>query len=164
MVTEFNFIFGDISKSFKMTEHKPFNYYHITPIQIRFNDIDQLGHVTNSVYQQYLDLGKMSYFNDVLKELMDWEIEGLILASISIDYINPIKLNDKVVVRTKIYSIGNKSLKMSQEIFDESTGKIIASSKATMVAYSNKNESTIMVPERWRRSIIAFERDVLFKV
>jgi acyl-CoA thioester hydrolase len=147
-----------------MKEHKPFNYFHSTPIQIRFNDIDQLGHVTNSVYQQYFDLGRMEYFNEVLKEQMDWEVEGLILASISIEYLNPIKLYDKVVVRSKIHHIGNKSLKMSQDLFDESTGKIAATSKATMVGYSNKDESTIRIPERWRKSIFAYEHDTLFEV
>jgi acyl-CoA thioester hydrolase len=147
-----------------MTEHKPMTYFHLTPIQIRFNDIDQLGHVTNSVYQQYFDLGKMSYFNKVLKEKMDWEIEGLILASISIDFLNSIRQNDRVVVRTKVYHIGNKSLKMSQDILDESTDKITATSKSTMVAFSNKNESTIKIPEHWRKSIIAYEHDILFEV
>lgn len=147
-----------------MKEHKPFNYFHSTPIQIRFNDIDQLGHATNSVYQQYFDLGRMEYFNEVLKEQMDWEVEGLILASISIEYLNPIKLYDKVIVRSKIHHIGNKSLKMSQDLFDESTGKIAATSKATMVGYSNKYESTIRIPERWRKSIFAYEHDTLFEV
>ena len=147
-----------------MKDLKLQTFFHNTPIQIRFNDIDQLGHVTNSVYQQYFDLGKMSYFNKVLAEQMDWEIEGLILASITIDYINSIKLYDKVIVRSKIYHIGNKSLKMSQNLFDESTGLVAATSKSTMVAFSNKNQSSIKVPERWRERILAFEHDTLFEV
>lgn len=43
--------------------HITHTYFHSTPIQIRFNDIDQLGHATNSVYQQYFDLGKMAYLD-----------------------------------------------------------------------------------------------------
>jgi len=144
--------------------HNPLTYFHSTPIQIRFNDIDQLGHVTNSVYQQYLDLGKMSYFDEVLKERMDWEEGGLILASINIEFINSIKLYDRVIVRTKIYHIGNKSLKMSQDLFDESTGQVVATSKSTMVAFSNKKQTTIKVLERWRERILAFEHDTLFEV
>lgn len=147
-----------------MKEKKTLDYFHSTPIQIRFNDIDQLGHATNSVYQQYFDLGKMSYFNEVLAEQMDWEIQGLILASITIDYINSIKLYDKVIVRSKIYHIGNKSLKMSQDLFDESTGLVAATSSSTMVAFSNNNQSTIKIPERWRERILAFEHDTLFEV
>lgn len=145
-------------------DNNNFSYHHSTPIQIRFNDIDQLGHATNSVYQQYFDLGKMNYFNKVLEEQMDWEAEGLILASITIDYLTPIFLNDKVMVRSKIYQIGNKSLKMSQDLFDESTGQVAATSKSTMVCFSNKQQSTLVIPKRWRDRIAAFEHDTLFEV
>ncbi len=147
-----------------MTEQRLVNYFHITPIQIRFNDIDKLDHVTNSVYQQYFDLGKMDYFNDVLQEQMNWEDVGLILASISIDFVNPIKLFDKIIVRTKIHHIGNKSLKMVQELYNKSTGKIAATSKSTMVGYNNAKEITVIIPERWRKRIITYEHDILFKV
>ncbi len=147
-----------------MKEQKPLSYFHITPLQIRFNDIDKLGHATNSVYQQYFDLGRMAYFNDVLKEKMNWEDEGLILVSINIEYLNPIKLYDQVIVRTKIYSIGNKSLKMSQEIVNQSTAKVASTSKATMVGYNNNSESSIPVPARWRKMIADYESDILFEV
>lgn len=42
------------------------NFKHITPIQIRFNDIDHLGHVNNNAYFAYYDLGKERYIIDVL--------------------------------------------------------------------------------------------------
>lgn len=147
-----------------MTEQKQVNFFHITPIQIRFNDIDKLNHVTNSVYQQYFDLGKMDYFNDVLQEQMNWEDVGLILASISIDYLNPIRLFDEIIVLTKIHHIGNKSLKMSQELYNKSTENIAATSKSTMVGYNNSKEITVIIPERWRKRIITYEHDILFKV
>lgn len=147
-----------------MKNQKPFSYFHSTPIQIRFNDIDQLGHVTNSVYQQYFDLGRMAYFREVLEEPMDWNIEGLILAGINIDYINSIELYDTIIVRTKIVHLGNKSLKMSQELFDQTSGEVCATSNSTMVAYCNSSKSTLPIPERWRKKIASYERDILFEV
>ena len=33
-----------------------------TPIQLRFNDIDQMGHVNNAVIMEFFDYGKMKYF------------------------------------------------------------------------------------------------------
>ena len=36
-----------------------------TPIQLRFNDIDQMGHVNNAVIMEFLDLGKSEYFTSV---------------------------------------------------------------------------------------------------
>ena len=147
-----------------MKDQQPLNYFHISPLQIRFNDFDNLGHTNNSVYQQYFDLGRLAYFNDVLDEQMDWKDEGLILVSITIDFQKPIKLYEHAIVRTKIYHLGNKSLKMSQEIFNQTTGEVAASSKSTMVGYSNNTESSIPIPERWRKKIARYEQDTLFEV
>ena len=33
-------------------------FKHTLPVQLRFNDIDALGHVNNSIYFTFYDLGK----------------------------------------------------------------------------------------------------------
>ena len=86
-------------------------FHHIVPIQIRFNDTDQLEHVNNSVYQQYYDLGRLDYFEDVLHEHMNWEVEGLIMASITIDFLMPIRLFDKIEVRARFMRLVTKASK-----------------------------------------------------
>ena len=47
-----------------MEEEIKFN--HSMPAQIRFSDVDQFGHVNNSVYFSLYDLAKTTYFQDVL--------------------------------------------------------------------------------------------------
>jgi len=139
---------------------KDTKHNHSYSIQLRFNDIDTLGHATNSVYQQYFDLGRMAYFNDVLKETLDWNEEGLILVSISINYLAPIKLYDKIEVRTKISKLGNKSLDMEQQVYNLTTGTVAADSKAVMVGFCGKDERSIPIPSRWRERITYFEKDI----
>jgi len=136
---------------------------HKTDVQIRFNDVDILGHVNNAVYQYYFDLARVNYFTDVLGEHeADFHAEALIVASIKVDYIMPVYLKDKIYVTTKITTIGNKSLTMTQKVFDEKK-QLKASSETRMVAYSTKEQSTISIPERWKISISNFEKDVTFK-
>ena len=36
-------------------------FFHETPLQIRFNDVDVMGHVNNSVYQNYFDVARLRY-------------------------------------------------------------------------------------------------------
>ena len=43
------------------------DFHHSIPVQIRFNDIDMLGHVNNTVYFSFFDLGKARYFEEVKK-------------------------------------------------------------------------------------------------
>ena len=144
-----------------MRSLKSLSFNHRTPIQIRFNDIDKLEHVNNSVYQQFYDLGRVAYFDDVLQEQMDWNIEGLILASITIEFLVSIKLHDRIEVRTKVFEIGNKSLKMVQELYNLTTGAISSSSQSVMVNYSNGQGKTLLIPEKWRGRIMSFEGDLL---
>lgn len=33
-------------------------FHHQLPIQLRFNDVDKFGHVNNTVYFSFYDLGK----------------------------------------------------------------------------------------------------------
>lgn len=40
-------------------------FKHSVPVQLRFNDADALGHVNNSVYFTFYDLGKTEYFKAV---------------------------------------------------------------------------------------------------
>jgi acyl-CoA thioester hydrolase len=72
-----------------MENQLPFN--SIIPIQVRFNDVDMLGHVSNTVYQNYYDAGKLHYFEEVLPD-MDYVKTGVIAASVKIDYLKPILL------------------------------------------------------------------------
>lgn len=136
-------------------------YLHSCNLQIRFNDVDMLGHVTNSAYPQYFDLGRMAYINEVFGEQMSWNREGLILVSISINFLNSIKLYDKVQVRTKVVRIGYKSLEMAQDILNETTSRIAATSSAVLVGYNGMEEVSIPIPERWRGQIAKFEKDLL---
>lgn len=141
-----------------------YQFFHTHPLQIRFNDIDVLGHTTNSVYQQYFDLGRLQYFNDVLQERMDFRKEGLILANITVNYLSPIKLYDSIEVRTKVISLGNKSLEMLQQIYNLTSQSVAAESKGIMVGFCGDENVTIPIPQRWKKSFSEFERDIVFKL
>ena len=104
----------------------------------------------------------MEYFSDVLQEQMDWQEEGLILVSININYLAPVKLYDEIEVRTKIVKLGNKSLEMVQQVYNLTNQSVAAESKSIMVGFSGKIQQSIPVAERWRKRIANFEKDIDF--
>lgn len=134
------------------------SFKHFSPVQIRFNDIDILGHVNNAVHQYYFDIARLDYFRDVFKESVDWKEEALVLASITVDYVQPILIDDSIEVCTCINHIGNKSIRMMQEIVDRETREVKSSSRSVLVAYHNRLMSAIPVPERWKEKIREFEK------
>lgn len=130
-----------------------------TDIQVRFNDIDGLGHVNNSVYSQYFDQGRMHYFNNLNNgKPVDWHEARLIIASTHINFLKPILLHEQIDVRTAVYRLGNKSLKMFQQLTDKTSGEIKATCKSVMVGFEPETNQSIILPDFWRKAIEAFEQ------
>ncbi len=132
-------------------------YKHKTNIQIRFNDIDIAGHVNNAVHLYYYDYGRMQYFNKIFSNTINWKKEGLVLANIDINYINPIFLDDTIFVETKIIKFGNKSLEMHQQITDANNGQIKSESKSILVGYDYETKLSHKIKNDWKKSVINFE-------
>lgn len=133
------------------------DFNHKKRIQIRFGDIDIMGHVNNGVQLSYLDLGRLDYFEQVYGQTIDWNDAALIVAHLEIDYLSPILLKDKIEVHTCIHKIGNKSVSMTQNIVDIATGEIKTRTNQVMVAYSQKFGESIKVPETLKIRIREFE-------
>ena len=46
---------------------------HRTPIQIRFKDVDALGHVNNANHLSYFEYARIRFFDDLIGTEIDWE-------------------------------------------------------------------------------------------
>ena len=139
------------------------DYRHITPIQVRFNDIDIMGHVNNAVHQNYFDIARISYFRTVLSQDIDWHSFSVVIASIHIDFYRPVLLQESASVRSRIEQIGDKSLTMIQELFNPLTGEVKSFNRAILVGYSVKQETTSGIPENWKSDMIRFEGKISMK-
>lgn len=128
-----------------------------TEIQIRFSDIDILQHVNNVVLQEYYDLGKSDYFKEVLKLPIVWNERGFIAAATNSSYIAEVKINDDIVVTTRVSKIGTKSITIYQEIIARNCGMVKSTSTSVLVAFDIVNHVSIEIPEHWREDIEKYE-------
>ncbi len=124
------------------------------PIQIRFKDIDKLGHVNHANHITYFELARMAYFetfagNDIQ---IDWENEGIILAKVEMEYKQPILLEDNVFAYTWVSRLGSKSFDMTCSIVRVVNGieTEVAKGMATLVCFNYKTHESITVPEAWK--------------
>ena len=105
-----------------------------TPIMLRFTDIDPLGHVSNSVYPQFLDMGRIDMYHAIEAEIEKLKLTDVqpinVVASLKIDFISEVRLEHEVHVETWCERIGNKSMTLGQEIFtDDGVGTLISNSR-----------------------------------
>jgi len=140
-----------------LSQHRIMNCNHKKKIQIRFGDIDIMGHVNNGVQLSYLDLGRLDYFEQVYGQTINWNDAALIVAHLEIDYLSPILLKDKIEVHTHIHKIGTKSVGMTQTIVDSISGEVKTQTTQVMVAYSQKLGESIEVPETLKIRIREFQ-------
>ncbi len=134
----------------------------ILPIQVRFSDVDMMGHVSNTIYQNYYDSGKVHYFDKVLPDL-DYVNIGVVGASIRIDYLKPIYMKTHILVETRVAVLGHKSLTIEHCLVDELTGELLSTCSAVLVCYDLKEKKSIPIPVHWRKNILAYDENVIVK-
>ena len=132
-------------------------FKHTVPLQLRFNDIDALGHVNNSVYFTFYDLGKARYFEEIKQNPINWNKAELVIANIHADFLSPVFMHEKIAVQTAAISIGNKSLKVAQRIINTETGETKATCETILVGFDSATFSTQQISEAWREGISRYE-------
>lgn len=138
-------------------EEPQYNFKHHMPIQIRFSDIDLLGHVNNAVYMNYFDMAKTRYFEAVKGDTMDWSRSDVVVANVNINFYVPVFFNDEVVVKTKVVRLGNKSMDMVQQIEDVNTGSVKTICHTVMVGFDVPTSTSKPLSDKWKENLRKFE-------
>lgn len=138
-------------------------FHHCYPLQLRFNDIDSLGHVNNSVYFTFYDLGKSRYFETVKKQSIDWRKADVVIANVNADFLSPIYSYEQVAVETCCVEIGNRSFKLMQRIVNTTTGEVKGICRTIMVGFDVEAGVSAPISDEWKDAIRQFEGSDLAK-
>jgi acyl-CoA thioester hydrolase len=129
------------------------DYSFATDVDVRFRDLDTMGHVNNAVYATYFEHARVAYFEEVLDVPLR-ETES-VLASLEIDFRRPVEIDDDVTVALRVPELGETSLPMEYEVRAGET--IAATGETVQVAVDSETKSSRPIPDEWREDIRAFE-------
>jgi acyl-CoA thioester hydrolase len=132
-------------------------FNHQEKVQIRFKDIDVLGHVNNAVQMVYFDYGKVKYFEALKNGVIEWKDVDLVIVNVNIDFKEPILISNYIVVKTKVYEIGNRSIKLIQVLEDYKTNRIKSICRTVMCGFDQKTNKSLQINDEWRDLISRFE-------
>ena len=132
-------------------------FKHTIPIQLRFNDFDTLGHVNNSVYFSFYDLGKTDYFRNVIPEMTTDQHVGVVIANIQVNFLLPVYPQENVAVQTAVTEIGHKSFKLLQQLIDLDTNEVKCICNTVMVGFDAQTKTTRPIYDEWRKAINQYE-------
>lgn len=131
-------------------------FNHTLPIQLRFNDVDKFGHVNNTVYFSFYDLGKTEYFASVCPHV-DWEKDGIVVVHIEADFLAQIFATDHIAVQTAVSEIGTKSFHLTQRVIDFETNEVKCICNSVMVTFDLENHVSKPLTEEWINAICKYE-------
>ena len=106
-----------------MIEISPFE------VQVRFADIDFLGHVNNVTYFSYFEMARIHYFHPLLGTAWDWMEQGVVLVTNEATYLSSIRLHDRPKITVSVTEIGTKSFTLAYQVFVGKTLCATGSSK-----------------------------------
>lgn len=132
-------------------------FRHKMPVQMRFTDIDMLGHVNNNAYLSYMDLAKVNYFSEVLPEGMDWRHVSSVIVHIDCDYYSPAYFEEPLVVLTTIVSVSARSFRMEQRVINDVTKQTKCISRTTMAGFDPKTATGRPIDRFWVEHVARYE-------
>lgn len=110
-------------------------------VDVRFNDVDGLGHVNNAIFLTFLEHARMKFFTEEAGSTSEKDFP-FILAHAALDYKRPIKMGAQLEVVMWTSRIGGKSWDFDYEIRDRRTKESYATGKTVQVAYDYQLEKS----------------------
>lgn len=126
-------------------------------VQVRFSDLDILGHVNNSVYLTYFELARVEYFQQLLGVKWDWNSYGMLLKKNEIEYHKSVLLHDEPEITIFTAHIGTKSFTFEYEI--RVNGELYTIGSSLMICYDASKNQTIEIPEKLKKSLHLLKRE-----
>jgi acyl-CoA thioester hydrolase len=129
------------------------------PMEVRFRDLDALGHVNNAVYLTYLESARIAYW---LKITGRPGLQGMdmILARAEVDFRAPLGYGDRIEVGVRCASMKRSSLVMESEIVRLPDRTVVAESRKVLVYYDYAAGRSAPLPEDLRQRIRDHDPDV----
>ena len=133
-----------------------FKFNHFMPAQIRFSDVDQFGHMNNSVYFSLYDLAKTTYFKDVFG-MAEWGEQVVVVANINANFFQPVFFSDEMEIATAAVHLGNKSFTLLQRAVAKNTGEVKCECSTVLVMYDLYTKEPMPIPQAYKDAICRYE-------
>lgn len=134
-------------------------YNFSCPIQIRWSDLDPLGHVNNATFVTYFEIARGRFMIEACPD-WNWKKDMFLIGNVNVDFRKEMTLyaqNAAVQIRTT--KLGTKSFVLEYQITSIKNGETIihATGTTTQVMFDMKTRSTITLPNWVRESLEKFD-------
>jgi acyl-CoA thioester hydrolase len=142
-----------------MRELNRSDYAHLTPIQVKWGEMDSLGHVNNTVFFRYSEDGRIDYIHRVTAEGdgASQSNGGPILADLQCSFLLQLRFPADIEIGTRASRLGRSSLNLEQCLFRVGSEEAIAVFKNVIVWFDFGAQTSMRIPETIREQIRRLE-------
>lgn len=117
-------------------------------LRVRDDEIDELGHVNNARFLEYLERARMDWYNccDPALNSGTGKRLGTVVVNIDINYRRECFSGDRLSVATRPLTRGRKSYVLYQEIRN-GDGDCVCDARVTSVVMDMSTRTTVALPE-----------------
>jgi acyl-CoA thioester hydrolase len=116
---------------------------HRLPIQLRFADIDMLGHVNNVAYASYVEMARVEFLRSLGER-----VTSIIVAHLALDYRRPVHEGRALAVDTWVEKIGRTSVTLRQVVWADADRATDV--RSVLVFYDYERGAPMEVPAAMR--------------
>lgn len=137
------------------------NFNFKMSLQVRWGDLDPLGHVNNAVFVTYFEIGRSLYM-PAASSKWDWYKHMFLIGDIQVKFIEELKITDpkpEVWVRTS--KLGTKSFVLEYAITTtaaDSKPKVHAYGSTTQILFDTTSKKTIEIQDWLRKDLTTFDK------
>ena len=119
---------------------------HKKTFNIAWGDMDALGHVNNARYFDYFQEARIEWLRDL--DIKMTEQTGPVVIQVACTFLKPVIYPATVTIISKVHSLGNSSMIMDHDLYQEDVLMAQGMSKIVWVDYSQNKSITL--PELFR--------------
>ena len=126
-------------------------------IEVRWGDMDAMGHVNNATYFTYFESSRIEYFHAVDLYSAGEETHGPALAHAECNFRQQVHYPATIIVNARCAKIGTKSIRFEHVLTLEPDGHVVADGCGIIVWIDYATGKSIPVPEDLRKRFEDFE-------
>ena len=130
----------------------------IIPIEVRFSDLDALGHVNNVTYFTYFEIARVKHLQTVSGKPVAVDDIKLVIVEAICRYRSPALLGDVLQVGVRVSHMRRSSFAYEYGIWSGIDGRLVAEGQTVQTVFDHHTQRAALIGDAFRGQVERFEQ------
>ncbi|MBI2435179.1 MAG: acyl-CoA thioesterase [Candidatus Hydrogenedentes bacterium] len=119
-------------------------------VEVRWSDMDAMGHVNNARYFTYLECARIHLFETLELKLLQGDKHGVALVSVGCNFRKQVRYPAVLEIGTRVSQIGERSFHLEHAFFLQGEDIVMADAHSVVVCVNYAEEKAVPLPDALR--------------